>query len=173
MIRSRRSTLILGSGVCVAVMLVAGIVLVGRGSRSSAAPTRPNIVQKQQTTVERVKDRLVMRPPAAQALARSRVTADTALTNLLAEHPLPQVDQVTATLAAVTDEQLGDIGAGDTVKLKYQNVLAWVFTVPNISLIGPNGPDPAPGEKPAEVSKCTAYMVVDAHSGRPLFATGC
>ena len=85
------------------------------------------------------------------------------------------MDQVTATLAALTDEKLGDIGPGDTVKPKYQDVLAWVFTVPNTSLIGSNGPDHDPEETaPAEqTSTCTAYFVVDAHTGQPLFATGC
>lgn len=172
MIRSR-STLILGSGLCVAGALVVGIVFFSRDS--SAAPTRPSIVGKQQATVERVQDRLVMRPPGAQALATRTVTADTALTNLLAEQPLPQVDQVTATLAAITDEQFGDIGPGDTVKPRYQDVLAWVFTVPNTSLVGSGGPIPGPGETaPAEqVSMCTANFVVDAHTGEPLFATGC
>lgn len=167
----------LGSGACVAAGLVAGIVFLSRpsSSSSSAAPARPSIVQKQQATVERVRDRLVMRPPAAQALAGSTVTADTALTNLLAEQPLPQVDQVTATLAAVTDEKFGDIEPGDTIKPKYQDVLAWVFTVPNTSLIGSNGPIVAAGgTSPAgQPSTCTAYFVVDAHSGQPLFATGC
>jgi hypothetical protein len=147
-----------------------GVLALARGTR--AGQSNPTVIEHQQTVVQRLNGSgNVLRPPSTGAAPL--ITAAQAwqvIHNEEAGRPTP--DQVTATLAEVTTEQMGATRADNSVDPMYKDLLVWVIEWPDTRLIPVSGPVPSPGmtRVASEPKPCPAYFFVDARSGKPLFA---
>lgn len=138
------------------------------GARAKSAPTAGRAVHAAGSTIPEVGVRLDAPPPGAVPT----VNASDAITKVVAANPTSQIPVGVvprASLALFSDAQVGRSDDNGQVTPTYQNVLAWIVTVPGTHpiVVGPGALSPELRSE-LQARTCNLDYALDATTGELL-----